>query len=355
MKWDEYVQALLQKCKASRIPASATFELTPLCNFNCNMCYIHLTKEQAAQQGEMLSTEQWLRIAGEAKQQGCFALELTGGEAATRPDFAELYEALAKMGYLMTLRSNGYLLHGDTLALLAKYKPLHVGITLYGGTDETYRKVCGVRDGFSRVQENVFALRESGINVELSVTETKDNVDDRPILNEWARQHDLFITYFGGLVTPIRSAKRSIDHLRVDYSPYIEDSEVCPPTVSTDDKEKYMSPFCMCRGFGTKFCVSWDGRMTLCNLLPSIWSDVLRKSVGDAYVSLYQQLDELTRPAECIKCQFLNHCGVCPARLLSETGTHSQISPKLCREARLSYAAAHRNNERVATNSNPED
>ena len=54
--------------KASRnyIPLSGTFELTPICNFNCKMCYVHdCTKKKDA-----LSTEDWLNLAQQAKEAG---------------------------------------------------------------------------------------------------------------------------------------------------------------------------------------------------------------------------------------------------------------------------------------------
>ena len=123
MKWSEYAAQLSERGIEACKPTMAVFELTPLCNFNCYMCFIHLTPEQARAQGEALSTEEWLRIARDAKRLGVFCIEVTGGEAVTRPDFPILYEAFIKMGYLITLRSNGYLLRGETLKLLKKYKP----------------------------------------------------------------------------------------------------------------------------------------------------------------------------------------------------------------------------------------
>ena len=73
----------------------------------CNMCYIHLTPEQAASQGRLLNTSEWIDLADQAKRLGVVNLEVTGGEAATRSDFPILYEKFVKMGFLVTLRTNG--------------------------------------------------------------------------------------------------------------------------------------------------------------------------------------------------------------------------------------------------------
>ena len=344
MDWSGYVVALGEKCKKAGKPFSATFELTPFCNFRCKMCYIRLTPEQAKIQGKLLTTDQWISIAKEAKRLGALGLEMTGGEAVIRSDFALLYEAFVKMGYLITLRSNGYFLRGEILELLKRYKPRCLSITLYGGSDETYKRVCGIDNGFSIITDNILALRAAGINLRLTATLTKENESDKVKLRDWAMKNNFFIAFFGGLITPIRAAKRPIDHLRVEYGfeKKYESNSVLNRVI--EDREKYLNPFWMCRQFGTRFCISWDGRMTLCNCLPSIWTDVLSKGVQDAFTSLYEELNVVRRPSECEQCQYIDYCGSCPARLLSETGNHEKTCDSLCKIARVNYNIS-KNNE----------
>ena len=347
MKWADYSIELIEKCKKAGIPCGATFEMTPLCNFNCNMCYIHLSPEEAKKQGKLLTTDQWLRIAEEAKSLGTLGIELTGGEAVTRPDFPFLYEKLIKMGFLITLRSNGYRIRGDLLELLKHYKPRCISITLYGASDETYYKVTGIKDGFSVVTQNILALREAGINLNLTVTVTKDNIGDRKKLKEWANENGFFISFYGGLLTPIRSAKRSIEHLKADFGIDFGKANNLTPNREIVDREQYMHPFSKCREYGAKFCVSWDGRMTICNCFPSVWADALNQSVKDAYKELYQKLNRLNRPSECADCQFIDYCGACPARLLSDTGSHEKTNESICKKARVNYLHSKENNTQI--------
>ena len=49
------------KARDRGVPISGTFELTPLCNLDCKMCYVHLRKEQM-RGAQLLSTEQWKSI-----------------------------------------------------------------------------------------------------------------------------------------------------------------------------------------------------------------------------------------------------------------------------------------------------
>ena len=48
MEWlDPFYKAVWERAFADAIPISGTFELTPRCNFNCRMCYVHLQPEKS--------------------------------------------------------------------------------------------------------------------------------------------------------------------------------------------------------------------------------------------------------------------------------------------------------------------
>lgn len=43
MEWlDPFYKSVWKKAFEDGIPISGTFELTPRCNFDCKMCYVHL-------------------------------------------------------------------------------------------------------------------------------------------------------------------------------------------------------------------------------------------------------------------------------------------------------------------------
>ncbi len=340
MDWPEYCKKIYEECKQKIIPFHACFELTPFCNFNCNMCYVHLTPQQAKKQGQLLNTQQWLQIAEEAKKMGTLTLELTGGEAITRDDFCILYEAFMKMGYLIHLRTNGYLIEGKILALLKKYKPRKLSVTLYGASDETYQKVCGISDGFSVVTRNILAMKDANLNIRLTMTVTNDNVKDMNALFKWAKENDLSITPYGALISPIRGAERSIKGLQIELPEeefIISDELQQSSHYQLSDRSFFMNPFWMCRGFGAIFSISWDGRMTLCNTATKVWKEPLLIGVKEAYRSLYEDLKKLKRPKECNDCQYIEFCSACPSRLQSATGDSGHTCENICKYARRQY------------------
>ena len=88
MEWlDPFYKAVWEKAYEDAIPISGTFELTPRCNFNCRMCYVHLPESEIHKHGRELSAGEWLRIAREAKEAGTTWLCITGGEPLMHPEF----------------------------------------------------------------------------------------------------------------------------------------------------------------------------------------------------------------------------------------------------------------------------
>ena len=158
-------------------PLAGNFELTARCNFDCKMCYVHLTAEEQRRRGRELTADEWLAIAEEARSRGMLFLLLTGGEPLIRADFRYLLTELKKMGLLVSVNSNGSLIDRDWLEFFRHEPPFRFNITLYGGSDAAYERLCG-RAMFGRVTENIRALRELGIGVKLNASMTPYNIGD---------------------------------------------------------------------------------------------------------------------------------------------------------------------------------
>lgn len=79
---------MFHKAGIGKIPLSGTFELTPLCNFACRMCYVRKTAEDVKNSPRpMLTLNQWMKIAEETYEAGTLYLLLTGGEPTLLPEF----------------------------------------------------------------------------------------------------------------------------------------------------------------------------------------------------------------------------------------------------------------------------
>ena len=127
----EYLHA---KAARQGIPLSGTFELTPLCNMNCRMCYVRMSREQQEAIRPLRTAAQWLELGRQAKEQGLLYLLLTGGEPFLRPDFREILAGLHQMGLLISINSNGTLIDESVVRWLKETPPVRINITLYGAS-----------------------------------------------------------------------------------------------------------------------------------------------------------------------------------------------------------------------------
>ena len=53
---------LYQKAAAAGVPLSGTFELTPVCNMDCKMCYVRLSHREQEAIGPLADAAKWLQL-----------------------------------------------------------------------------------------------------------------------------------------------------------------------------------------------------------------------------------------------------------------------------------------------------
>ena len=59
---------LHRKASITSTPISGTFELSPLCNMDCKMCYIKMSKEKQESIARLRTKEEWIELAQKAKE-----------------------------------------------------------------------------------------------------------------------------------------------------------------------------------------------------------------------------------------------------------------------------------------------
>src|SRR5699024_7109155 len=141
---------ILSRAARRQNPVNGSMELLPLCNMNCEMCYIRLNKKEVEEQGGLHDVEEWIQLGNEMAEAGVLFLLLTGGEPLMFPGFQRLYQELKRLGMILTINTNGTLLDEDWADFFAAHKPRRINITLYGATDDAYEKLCHYPGGFSK-------------------------------------------------------------------------------------------------------------------------------------------------------------------------------------------------------------
>ena len=129
------------KARERGVPLHGKFELTPFCNFDCKMCYVHLNPGQMMNRS-VLPVNVWKDLIYQAWKAGMISASLTGGECLAYPGFDELYLYLQSLGCDVAVLTNGFLLDEKRIQFFQEHKPSDIQITLYGSNDD----VCGTGD-----------------------------------------------------------------------------------------------------------------------------------------------------------------------------------------------------------------
>lgn len=345
------VEYLHRKADRLETPFSATFELTPICNMSCNMCYVRRTSEEIKSTGRRLRTvEEWLSLAEQMKEQGTLLLLLTGGEPFTYPGFRELYTALRKMGFVISINTNATLIDKETVEWIAENPPHKMNITLYGASDDTYERLCHNPTGYSKAKMAIEMLQDRGINLKLNCSVTPDNVKDLERIIEYSDTRKLILEATAYMFPPLRrdadsvgknkrftpkecartEAKiRYLQHGWTDLKNYCDAVEKNRPLKD--------NAFLECEGDGVRCragkssCwITWDGRLLMCAMMDAPYGDPFADGFQPAWEQLKRKAKEIRLPKECAVCKGKDICHICAAMVYTETGTYDKKPQYRC-------------------------
>lgn len=334
------------------LPIAGNFELTARCNFNCPMCYVHMSEDEVSKKGKELTAQQWIRIAEDAKNRGMVFALITGGEPFIRKDFFEIYGAMKKMGLLVSINSNGSMLEGEILEKLLADPPVRMNISLYGGCEETYQKMCGL-PMYERVLNNIIRLKEKGVQISINLSITPYNCQDLDRIYEIIEKHqiqvrassymyppirlDKEIEGYGNRLSPEDSARYSVkwDKLRFTTEEFQQRAEAMKNLVSIGPDECYIeaeetADGVKCRAGSSSFWMTWDGEMRPCGMMPGPTAYPLEQGFDGAWDEIRSATAEIRQPAKCTNCPKAEVCGVCAAVCVSETGNFDGVPEYMC-------------------------
>lgn len=332
------------------LPVAGNFELTARCNFNCPMCYVHMSEKEIENCGKELTAAQWIKLAEEAKDQGMVFVLLTGGEPFVRKDFFEIYSAMKRMGLIVSINSNGSMLEGKVLEQLLADPPSRINISLYGGCNETYKDMCGL-SVYDKVLKNIVTLKEHEIDVRMNLSITPYNCQDIEKIYEIANQYDIPVrasSYMypsarlikesekrGKRFSPEESAWWSVawDKLRFTEEEFLQRAETMKNFMKVDDDGCFvdMEDGVRCRAGSTSFWMTWDGQMRPCGMMPYPSTYPLEKGFETAWKEICEDAEKLRQPKKCAACSRKDICDVCAAVCVSETGDFSSVPEYMCK------------------------
>ena len=288
------------KAREKGVPICGQFELTPLCNFNCKMCYVHLNADQLAGH-EIMPAKEWKKLMHQAWEAGMIHVTLTGGECLAYPGFEDLFLYLHGLGCDVSILTNGYLLDDNRIDFFRQHMPAMIQVTLYGWND----------DG-------------------LSITPCAYLGDDVLETVRVARSITSAVTINSGIFSPREETGRSNQHDESDVDLYIkiyklindidghETKEIDPDKLPPIGGPSHECDGCglRCGGGRSGFVMNWKGTLTTCNRLDQICSYPLKDGFKEAWKKLNQDANSWPRVPECEGCAYREVCNSCAANML---------------------------------------
>lgn len=343
---------LLAQAKQSHTPVNGSIELLPLCNMNCDMCYVRLSREEMERQGRLRAAEEWLEIGRQMKDAGVLFLLLTGGEPLLYPDFRELYLGLRRLGMILTINTNGTLIDEEWAAFLGKYKPRRVNITLYGADEKAYADLCHYPGGFARTISGIRLLQKYGVDVKVGGSLARANRGDLDRILEIGEQMDV----------PVRVDTYMMPAARERELPFAMQSRLEPEeaaqarvcalkremgaelfgqyTAESIDRAEHPEPAeekpgqMACMAGQCSFTINWQGEMRPCVILGKPAISVFESGFQNAWKKLMEETGNIRLSARCSVCHLRHLCRTCAASALLEAGSYEAVPEYMCRYAK---------------------
>lgn len=344
---------LVLKATQARTPIAASFELTPCCNLQCDMCFIHMKYTEMKAHGGLKDMDFWLKQAQELKEMGTLFILLTGGEPLLYPHFKELYQALKQMGFIITLNTNGTCITEEIAQLFQVYRPRRVNVTLYGASRETYEKLCHRAEGFEQCMNGIRLLRHYGIDTRLNVSvvqENKHEFDEILAIGDRFGIPSDVNSYMFPYSRSVRN-RMKINNTRlnakecgqydVSYLKYKYKNEFYTVISNALKEAEETVPYkdemvITCRAGKSSAWINWQGTMTPCVMMEYPAVNLEEVSAKEAWNSLGEMMSKLPTHSDCKGCKLWKLCQACYAAVSLEKQHYGDIS-YLCKFTQCKY------------------
>lgn len=360
---NEIMDRLWIKAGEQGIPLTAAFELLPVCNLQCRMCYVRKGWEEVQAAGGLLPSAYWLEIARQSKELGLLYITLTGGEPLLHPEFRYIYRELQQMGMQVSINTNGTMIDRDMAAFLGANPPMRINLTLYGASAAAYERLCGNGAAFEQMKRAVAALKEQKVLLKFNASITPENVNDLDEMMAFRQSVDVPIQIATYMFPPYRR-----DPSQIGYNDRLSPQEAGAAKVKADylqnEKEwfvgqayrfsRFVDPASVelatpegealgmtCRAGHCSMWLNWQGQMSNCGMYESVIVSVADGGVKAAWEQLREKTHAIRYAPGCMVCPNRLLCHSCIAMVHNECGDlHGAVPTYVCemnREAARVY------------------
>ncbi len=188
------------------------WETTLKCNAHCSFCGSRCTShtnKNELQKEEVINLFKHLSLQTEARN---IMVNVTGGEPLVRSDTIDIMKIVHSFGYPWGLVTNGMLLNKKTVYRLKDAGMSTISISL-DGIANTHNQIRGVENGFDKVIEGLYNLKDAGFVETIMLT----TVVNRYNINELNQLKELLISLPFDIwrICPVDEIGRATDNTEI--------------------------------------------------------------------------------------------------------------------------------------------
>ncbi|MEQ7172876.1 radical SAM/SPASM domain-containing protein [Enterococcus innesii] len=171
-------------------------EVSQKCNLRCNHCY----NESSVLMEDALSYSDIKGLIDNAKGQGCYIFQITGGEPLIRKDIEEIIDYIGRNGFKITIFTNLTFLPKRIVALLSKYS-IKIVTSIDFIDPQKHDAFRGKTGALNTTIKNIKKLKNESIEVRVNMMiDNKDDNELESIIN--FLKLDLKVPYIADVIIP---------------------------------------------------------------------------------------------------------------------------------------------------------
>jgi len=301
-------------------PYGATIELTSKCNFKCVHCYLDNCHDKPE-----LSFNEIKYILDQLANAGMLTIFLSGGEPLLRKDFVDIYLYAKKLGFLIVIFTNGFLLNDKLLNVFLQYPPLEIDLSIYGSSDEAYERITGCKGAFTTIKQNILKFKEHGVFVSAKTPVINLMINDLDNIQAFTREYDIPWRISFDIVPTIDNqskenyqigAKEAVELFKKYADNYNTEKEILVANLQNSNcgigRKRYAC------GMGKSSCfVDYEGKVSPCietrhrgiSIFDEPFENIWKKIRDISYESIPDTVNEY----RCTSCKLACICKSCPA------------------------------------------
>ena len=341
---DDFDAELRAVCEQNRTLEHAYFELTYRCNARCIHCY----EDHCPSNPHELTFDEVCHALDELRAMNTMQVTFTGGEVAMRPDFIDICQYAAQLGFVVHVYTNGTGFSRDELERLAAMGVGSVSVSLYGPTEAAHDAITQRPGSFRSAQAALRLFKGQGIRTRVKTILIKQTLPGMKDLIDLvaAEGHELELSL---QVLASQTGAYDADALRVhdvnELADIIRYEQEAMNRTTPRIRPGSRTHVC---GVGYSINITPTGDITPCNVLTTPLGNVREASVASIWrrsreLARLRQLSRRDLHATCRNCSLFEYCLYCPGQSWREHGIISSPCSANCELARakaLAFGAA---------------